>query len=109
MSFTPLSIDKDLETKQLALLSYAKTQQEACAALRARGLSAEERTRYGEAGPEIIAEASEWAADLIVVGSHDRSPLKRLFLGSTSKHVVENASCSVEVARSPAHDSLESQ
>jgi nucleotide-binding universal stress UspA family protein len=101
MSFTPLSVDKDLETKQLLLITYANVALQACEALRARGLHAEARTRYGDAGPEILAEASEWPADVIIVGSHDRSPLKRLFLGSTSKHVVEHAHCSVEVARLP--------
>lgn len=38
-------------------------------------------------------------ADLIVVGSHGRSALGRLFLGSISQKVLTEAHCSVRVAR----------
>lgn len=47
----------------------------------------------------IVAEAERWRADLIVLGAHGRSALSRLLLGSVSDYVVQNAPCSVEVAR----------
>ncbi|HXF63780.1 MAG TPA: universal stress protein [Caldilineaceae bacterium] len=47
----------------------------------------------------IILKAEEWQADLVVVGSHSRSALGRLFLGSVSQMVVNQAHCSVRVAR----------
>lgn len=47
----------------------------------------------------LIDAADKWNADLVVVGSHGRSALKRLFLGSVSKRVVTDSSRSVRVSR----------
>lgn len=54
---------------------------------------------YGSPAREIIQKAEEWKADLIVVGSHGRSALGRLVLGSVSQKVLTEAHCSVRVAR----------
>ena len=48
---------------------------------------------------QLIQMAERWEADLIVVGSHGRSVLGRLFLGSVSKKIATEARCSVRVAR----------
>jgi nucleotide-binding universal stress UspA family protein len=48
---------------------------------------------------ELIRRADEWKADLVVVGSHGRSVLGRLILGSVSKKVVTDSHRSVRVAR----------
>jgi nucleotide-binding universal stress UspA family protein len=48
---------------------------------------------------ELIDAANRWEADLVVVGSHGRSAIGRLFLGSVSKRLATDASCSVRVAR----------
>jgi len=53
----------------------------------------------GSPGSEIIAKADEWRPDLIVVGSHGRSALGRMFFGSVSQKVITEARCSVRVAR----------
>ncbi|HKP64821.1 MAG TPA: universal stress protein [Polyangiales bacterium] len=55
--------------------------------------------REGDAGSEIIAEAETWPADLIVVGSHGRTGLKRLILGSVAHYVTNHSPCSVEIIR----------
>jgi nucleotide-binding universal stress UspA family protein len=47
----------------------------------------------------IIEMAEHWPADLVVVGSHGRSALGRLLLGSVSKKVATEARNSVRVAR----------
>lgn len=47
----------------------------------------------------ILEEAENWRADLIVIGSHGYSGLKRFLLGSVSHAVVSHAKCSVEVVR----------
>ena len=52
----------------------------------------------------IIDEATEWKADIVVLGSHGRRGLTRLLLGSVSEAVAMNAPCSVEVIRSPELD-----
>ena len=47
----------------------------------------------------VIKQADTWHPDLIVVGSHGRSALGRLVLGSVSQTIVTEARCSVRVAR----------
>jgi nucleotide-binding universal stress UspA family protein len=47
----------------------------------------------------VIKQADTWHPDLIVVGSHSRSALGRLVLGSVSQMIVTEARCSVRVAR----------
>ena len=56
-------------------------------------------TPAGTPSQELIQRADEWKADLIVVGSHGRSALGRLILGSVSKKVVTDSHHSVRVAR----------
>jgi len=55
------------------------------------------------AAPAIIRKAHGWRPDLIVVGSHGRTGLLRLVLGSVSHHVVEHATCSVRISRHRLH------
>ncbi|MBC8003512.1 MAG: universal stress protein, partial [Opitutaceae bacterium] len=47
----------------------------------------------------IIRQAETWSADLVVVGSHGRSILERLFLGSVAERVVAEAKCTVRICR----------
>jgi nucleotide-binding universal stress UspA family protein len=54
--------------------------------------------RVGGIYPEILAEAEEWGADLIVIGSH-RPAMSTYLLGSNAKTVVRHAKCSVLVVR----------
>lgn len=58
--------------------------------------------REGDPASEIVEEAREWRADLIVVGSHGYTGFKRLVLGSVAQSVAGHAPCSVEVARRKA-------
>jgi len=55
------------------------------------------------AAPAIIRKAHGWRPDLIVVGSHGRTGLRRFVLGSVSHHVVEHAACSVRISRHHLH------
>lgn len=54
---------------------------------------------YGSPARELLKRAGKWKPDLVVVGSHGRSALGRLILGSVSQRVVTEAACSVRVAR----------
>ncbi len=54
---------------------------------------------WGSPSWELYGKAKEFDADLIVVGSHGRSALGRLALGSISQWLVHEARCSVRVAR----------
>jgi len=55
-------------------------------------------TRAGGIYHELLEEASEWDADLIVVGSH-RPVMADYLLGSNAKTIVRHAQCSVLVVR----------
>jgi len=55
--------------------------------------------RWGSPTIELFTKANEFGADLIVVGSQGRSALGRLFLGSISQWLLNEARCSVRVAR----------
>ena len=69
--------------------------------LRKTGLSTDTAVREGEPRSAIVDEASEWGADLIVVGSHGLTGLARWLLGSVAQAIVAHAPCSVEVVRQP--------
>lgn len=60
-------------------------------------------TLGGSPSTEIINRADEWQPDLIVLGSHGRSTLGRVFFGSVSQNVAVNAHCSVRVSRPQPH------
>ncbi|MHC1625806.1 MAG: universal stress protein [Methanoculleaceae archaeon] len=55
--------------------------------------------RQGHAGSEILNLAREEGADLIVVGSHGKSEVDRLLLGSVSEHVVRHSPITTMVVR----------
>jgi nucleotide-binding universal stress UspA family protein len=54
---------------------------------------------WGSPTWELYSKAKEFDADLIVVGSHGRSALGRVLLGSISQWLLNEARCSVRVAR----------
>jgi nucleotide-binding universal stress UspA family protein len=55
--------------------------------------------RLSDPTPAIVQLASDIEADLIVVGTHGRSGLARLLLGSVAEGVVRRAPCPVLVVR----------
>jgi nucleotide-binding universal stress UspA family protein len=60
--------------------------------------------RIGRPVHEILELADEVGADMIVIGSHGRTGLRRLFLGSTCEAVVRRARCPVIVARPKGYE-----
>jgi nucleotide-binding universal stress UspA family protein len=68
--------------------------------LRGAGFRVDSEIEKGDIRLRIIDSAAEWNADLIVIGSHGRSGLPRLLLGSVADFVAHNAPCSVEIVRS---------
>ena len=55
--------------------------------------------REGKPADQILAAAREWEADVIVIGTHGRSGVSRLVLGSTAESVVRHALCPVLVVK----------
>jgi nucleotide-binding universal stress UspA family protein len=69
------------------------------ARLREAGMSAEARTVVGDPRAALTETAKAGHVDLIVVGSHGRTGIQKLLLGSVAAHVVTHAPCSVLVVR----------
>lgn len=63
------------------------------------GTNALEFIARGRAGPEIAKAATEWGADLIVIGSHGRRGITRALVGSVAEAVMRHAPCPVLVVR----------
>jgi nucleotide-binding universal stress UspA family protein len=73
----------------------------AVAAANAFGISAKGRVIGGNPDEALIAAAQQQGADLIVLGSHGRHGLQRLFLGSVAEGVVRKSPLPVLVVRTP--------
>jgi universal stress protein F len=54
--------------------------------------------RFGPIYSEVLAEAEQWGADLIVICSH-RPTMATYLIGSNAKTIVRHAKCSVLVVR----------
>jgi len=63
--------------------------------------------RIGHPAAEILALAAEVGADLIFIGSHGKTGIERLLLGSISERVVREAGCPVVVARPKTYADVE--
>jgi nucleotide-binding universal stress UspA family protein len=65
----------------------------------AAGFTASVSTHATDPRHAIIDAATEWPADLIVMGSHGRRGIDRLLMGSVAEAVVRHAPCSVQIHR----------
>jgi nucleotide-binding universal stress UspA family protein len=72
------------------------------AELRAAGFQAKTLVGVGDIREGIIDTATDWHADLIVLGSHGLRGMQRFLLGGVSEFVVRHAQCSVEIVRTPS-------
>jgi nucleotide-binding universal stress UspA family protein len=71
------------------------------AQLEGHGFAVSTATPDADPRHAIVEAAREWAADLIVIGSHGRTGIDRLLLGSVARSVVRHAPCPVDVVRLP--------
>jgi nucleotide-binding universal stress UspA family protein len=67
-------------------------------------LGVEHRFEQGDPASEILRVAHESRADLIVMGTHGRTGLGRLLMGSVAEQVVRQALCPVLTVRIPLPD-----
>ncbi len=74
---------------------------QAASALRGRGLDVTAVVRQGYPAAIIEQEARASGADLVAVGTHGRSGLRRLLMGSIAERVVHHAPCPVLAVRRP--------
>jgi nucleotide-binding universal stress UspA family protein len=76
--------------------------------LRMAGIASSGQVRpalVGRVAQAIVAEATEWGADLIVLGFPRRGEFMTRLSGSVTLHVLEHAECPVLVASSAGKDS----
>lgn len=70
--------------------------------------SIEPTVRLGTSAGEILAEAQDWNADLLVLGTHGRRGISRFLIGSVAEKATLRAPCNVllisTAALSPAGD-----
>jgi nucleotide-binding universal stress UspA family protein len=64
----------------------------------------ERRLAEGDPAAEIIGAAAETAADLIVMGTHGRTGLRHLLMGSVAEQVVRQAPCPVVTLKQESAD-----
>jgi nucleotide-binding universal stress UspA family protein len=67
--------------------------------LRERGISVETAIVPGAPAKAVVADARDFGADLIVVGSRGRDALTTTLLGSVSTEIAKHAPCSTLVVR----------
>lgn len=67
--------------------------------VRNEGIKAEGSVQQGQPAAVITSVAREKNADIIVTGSHGRSGLERVLLGSTSERVLNDTPCAVLVVK----------
>ncbi len=65
------------------------------------GVEMDYRLVDGDAATEILRAAEESKCDLIVMGTHGRTGLHRLLMGSVAEQVLRAASCPVLTVKAP--------
>jgi nucleotide-binding universal stress UspA family protein len=69
-----------------------------------RPLTAKREVREGTPFVEIVRYARQNEIDLIVIGTHGRTGIAHMLMGSVAEKVVRKAPCPVLAVRDPEHD-----
>ncbi len=92
MSYTPPEIQVRLEDEVESQLSSLVLRVEECT-------SVETDVREGKAFVEIVKKAQDDNIDLIVMGSHGRTGLEHILIGSVAEKVTGKVTCPVLVVK----------
>ncbi len=101
-AFVGLSPETIMEFDDIAVKDAAEQLDALAKTLVRSGLTVERDVLIGRPADQLVAEAKEFAADLVVIGSRGRGPFRTTLLGSVSAEVVDRAPCPVLVARTSA-------
>lgn len=86
------SLQRDIEQVRNWLKTYSDQAM-------AKGIPTELECKVGSSGSWICDLATNWQAELIVVGRRGREGLTEILLGSVSNYVLHHAPCSVLVVQ----------
>lgn len=101
----PTMVHQGLDPYLIKLKATAKQLLDRCAQrLHEAGLATTPVLSYGVPFQEIIDFANAEKVDLIIIGTHGRTGLRHVLLGSVTERVVRLAACPVLVTRLPAHE-----
>jgi len=95
--FTPQDIEQFEEQVRRRLGQFAE-------GLKAEADAVSTRLVSGVPFVEILGVAKEQGADLIVMGTHGRTGLPHMLIGSVAEKVVRKAPCPVLTVRHPEHE-----
>ncbi len=90
----PLLVEEAKKSTKLEL-------EEDAVGLQAKGWAVNTQVLLENPRRAIPKMATDWKADLVVLGSHGRGTFTRLLMGSTAQAVLRQAPCSVEIVRTP--------
>ena len=86
----PLAVDEQPPRERLQQLRPADPK-----------VQVEHRLVEGDAAAEILRVAEETKCDMIVLGTHGRTGLGRVLMGSVAEQIVRKALCSVLTVKTP--------
>lgn len=89
----PADVQEELVRAHQGIVSNAES------SLQGGGLATEAKVLHGDPRVALVEAAHSERADLIVVGSHGRTGIAKLVMGSVANHVVTHAPCSVLVVK----------
>ena len=92
VALTPQEIAEGMEKRAYETLGNLADQVEGSVRI-------EKAVRHGKASVEIAKAADEIGADLVVMGSHGRSGLSHVLIGSVAEAVVRHVTCPVLIVR----------
>lgn len=97
----PLRSHVDYEAEESRLVERAwETVERARAQLNAAGFESDGAVLLGQAGPQLLKEADNFGADLVVAGSRGLGPVRRAYLGSVSDQIVRHSAAAL-IGRMP--------
>jgi nucleotide-binding universal stress UspA family protein len=85
------------------MAAASKRLEEKAASARESGVQVETKVLEGVVFREIVAMARDGDFDLIVLGTHGRTGIKHVLLGSVAEKVVRKAPCAVLTVRLAGH------
>jgi nucleotide-binding universal stress UspA family protein len=100
-AYVPVQSDFERVTEEMVRF-HQETASGAERELRAAGFQTDAKVLTGDPRATLIELAETERADLIILGSHGRTGMAKLMMGSVASHVATHAPCSVMVVKLPS-------